>query len=444
MIAALVQWARHALVKSAPLAVAMALLALAGCASATAGNGVTTYPTIPAPTATATTATIAATATPAGSAWTRVSDLSQVASGAPATLRTRYDVFSGQDSKTSPAYFRLRRSDDFGQTWKNLTPPQISGVSYPANIGFVIGQISPLNPKVYTLTLQLYNVTCPSGSRNCQVQYVTADGGSTWSKLTPPAPGLLGAQSPISIPHGMAPLAQETRLYSLVSQEALASSGVIPPGRLVVSSDGGVTWHSADAQLAAHNLMVYGFSAASSGSTVFAVVGPPSDMTPGPLPPLALWRSDDAGATWSAAGPLPAGNTGNLVDMLAVSDQVGGTLYALTGATMQTPSLYASHTGGATWIHVADLSNEAQTSNGTMLLTAIPNGSDGSDVALDVSGVIEVWNARYTTPRAVTQPSGLMGQITTYVQPMTGGGTRLWLYGEDTNGPVYEYTTLYV
>lgn len=413
----------------------VALVALAGCGSATAkSGGVTLYPTLPVPTETA---TAAATATPTGSAWTTVSDASQMASIAPAALRTRYDVFSGQDSKTSPAYFRLRRSDDFGQTWTNLTPPQIPGVSYPANIGFVTGVMSPLNPKVYILTLQLYNAPCPSGSRHCQTQYVTTDGGATWSQITLPASGLLGAHSPISIPRGMAPLAQGTRLYSFLSAEQLAASGVVPSGRLVVSNDGGVTWSFADAQLAARNLAVYAFTAAPSGSTVYALAGAPLDTTvPGPLPPLSLWRSDDAGATWTATGPLPAGS---LLDLLAVNDQLSGTLYVLAGASTQTTGLFASHTGGATWIHVADLSASSQASYGTRLIAGL--SSVTGDVTLDVAGVIEVWNPRYTTPRAMTQSSGLYEPAATYFQPLASG-TRIWLYGQGNNGPIYEYTTL--
>lgn len=368
-----------------------------------------------------------------------MSDLSQSASVAPAALRTQYDVFSGQDSKTSAPYFRLRRSDDFGKTWTNLAPPQIAGVSYPANIGFVTGEMNPLNPKIYVLTLQLYNAPCPSGSRSCQTQYVTTDGGATWSQITLPASGLLGAHSPISIPRGMAPLAQGTRLYSLLSSEQLAASGVTPSGRLVISDDGGVTWSFADAPLATQNLSVYGFTAPPSGSTVYAVVGAPLEPGPGSQPPLSLWRSDDAGATWTATGPLP--NQG-IVSMLASASQATGyiSLYALTGSKIGSPSLYVSGNGGATWQQAAALPENPISTNQVTLLAALPNG----DLLLSDSGVIEVWDGSASAPRIVTQPCAMLGIDMAYLTPLADGSTRLWLAGYDANGSANEYTVLRV
>ncbi len=412
-------------------------MGLAGCGSSTAsGKAATGYPTLPVPTATA---TLAPTATPIGAVWTRVSDLSQAASVAPAVLRTQYDVFSGQDSKTSAPYFRLRRSDDFGQTWVNLTPPQIAGVSYPANIGYVTGEMSPLNPKVYILTLQLYNAPCPNGNRNCQIQYVTTDGGATWSHVTLPASGLLGAHSPISIPQGMAPLAQGTRLYSFLSSEQLAASGVTPSGRLVVSDDGGVTWRFTDAPLAARNLSVYGFTAPLSGSTVYAIVGAPLDSVPGPTPTLSLWRSGDAGATWTAAGALPSQYVAGL---LASVNQVNGqvSLYLLAGTKMDAPSLYASANGGATWSAPTALPENPVSTNMVTLLATLPNG----DLLLNDYGVIEVWDGTASAPRIVTQPTGLQGGDTAYLTTLADGSTRLWLAGYDANGNANEYTTIRV
>lgn len=415
----------------------MLTVALAGCGSPAANGKVATgYPTLPVPTATA---TLAPTATPIGAVWTRVSDPGQAASVAPAALRTQYDVFSGQDSKTSAPYFRLRRSDDFGKTWVNLAPPQIAGVTYPANIGFVTGEMSPLNPMVYILTLQLYNAPCPSGSRHCQTQYVTTNGGVTWSQITLPASGLLGAHSPISIPRGMAPLAQGTRLYSFLSSEQLAASGVIPSGRLVVSDDGGVTWSFADAPLAAKNLSVYGFTAPHSGSTVYAVVGAPLDSVPGPLPTLALWRSDDAGATWTATGPLPSQN---IMDLLASVNQASGkvSLYLLAGAKMSSPSLSVSGDGGATWQPAAALPDNPVSTNMVALLAGTSNGS----VLLNNSGVIEVWDGTASAPRVVTQPDGLQGGDTAYLTPLADGSIQIWLAGYDANGSANEYTTIRV
>lgn len=423
---------------AAPITVGLLMaalgLALAGCQSAKSGaGGVTIYPTIPVPTATA---TPPPTATPIGGPWTVVTNLSQVASIAPAALRTQYGVFSGQDSKSSPPYFKFQRSDDFGQTWRNLAPPQISGVVYPDNISVAIGTESPLNPNVYILTLQLQNAPCsPSGGMAlagsyCQVQYVTANGGASWRKLALPAAGLLGAFAPTMSPReAMTP--QGTRLYSFVSQVALASSGSFPPGRLIASDDGGVTWNFADGTLSANGLMVFGYAVAPTGSTVYALAGVNDpNLMPGQLPPLALWRSDDGGADWAKAGALP----GQYVDGLMVGAANGQmTAYLLAANDPKTQHLYASHDGGAHWSD-----SGVQTTAVNELLTTLPNGS----VLFDANSNIYEWDGGAQAPRAVASSPGALGPQQVWVQTQADGSTRLWMYGQGSNGPVYQYITL--
>lgn len=407
--------------------VAVIGLALAGCQGSQAGKGATTS----TPTATAPTATAAP-----GGVWTRVTSASPDASGAPATLRTQYDTFAGQTSKTSAPEFRLRRSDDFGKTWVNLTPPQIPGASYPASVSYITGMMSPLNPQVFVLTMQLTGITCPqSGGRAassiCQVQYVTADGGATWKSLALPTAGLLGFGPPIGLERS-AFVAQATRLYSDVTQIQLASSGAMPPGRLVASDDGGVTWRLVDTALVARNTPVYAFTATPSGSTVFALVGVNDPtLSPGQLPPLALWRSDDAGASWTAAGALPASDQGAMV---AASDANGQTtLYLVAGDSYNAPRLFASHDGGASWTECSEQSTEAPG-----LLGALPNGS----ILLDTANAVEEWDGSAHAPQAVAPPSGIsLGALAT-LQPQPDGSLRVWLVGSDSLGAVVEYTTI--
>jgi hypothetical protein len=412
-------------------------LTLAGCATVSGHPSATSYPTIPEPTATA---TVYATATPDLSylaAWTRVSSANLGASSGPAGLRTQYDTFAGQTSKTSAPEFRLRRSDDFGKTWVNLTPPQIPGVSYPASVFFISATMSPLNPKVVILTLQLGNVTCPQASgqkgRSCQVQYVSLDGGATWRLLALPAAGLLAVFNTLGsdLPSNLS--AQGTRLYGVINDGLLAASGVIPPGRLVASDDGGPTWRLADATLAAHNPWIYNYAAAPGGSTIFALVGPtdPFAISDG-LPPLALWRSDDAGASWKAAGALPARDQGA---MLAGYDAATGQtlLYLIAGDSYNAPRLFASRDGGAHWTMCSEQSSTAPT-----LLGALPDGS----ILLDTASAVEAWDGSASAPRPVAQRSGLSSGASATLQQQTDGSIRVWLIGGDAQGAVYEYTTL--
>ncbi len=430
------KWRVTGLIVALSLALGMAL---AGCGAVTSGQNATGYPTVPAPMATA---TLAPTATPTGAAWTQVSDLSQAPSGAPFMQRTQYDTYAGQTSKTSAPEFVLRRSDDFGKTWVNLSPPQIVGVSYPASVNYITVAQSPLNSLVALLTMQLNGGNCPQtagfqASSICQVQYLTTDGGASWQSFTPPAAGLLGFTLPLGAMRDGAFRVQGTRLYSAVSQIHLASSGTIPPGRIVVSDDSGATWRLADAALAARNLFVYDYAVAPSGSTLFALAGADdANLMPGALPSLSLWRSDDAGATWKATGALPQPVlSGMLATVDTASQRV--TLYAAASDGGKATTLVASRDGGATWATGAVAADDAQSAT-PGLLGALPDGV----ALLDGAAGIEAWDGSAGAPMLLTQPTGLQDVNAAYATRLSDGSTRLWIAGDDAQGTVYEYATL--
>ncbi len=223
----------------AALVAAVATLALAGCQL----RGAVT-PIIP-------TVTVSPTiSVPPG--WTLVTAPSQVVGIAPASLRTQYLAFAGQSTTGAPLFI-LRRTDDFGLHWTDLTPPTIAGVTSPLNIVDVIGQASPLNPRIFILTLKTQGSSCPgqaaeSGGQ-CRYQYVTTNGGVTWRPLALPVSGVLGILS--AIPSIRPPLqVQGSRLYTTVIDTAISGTGgTVPPGRLVTSVDGGATWRLADSDV---------------------------------------------------------------------------------------------------------------------------------------------------------------------------------------------------
>ncbi len=316
-------------------------------------------------------------------------------------------------------------------------------MTYPDSVNLAIGQESPINPQVFILTLQLngtnYSV-CPKNSvRVCQLQYVTANGGASWQQLSLPAPGLLGFGLPL---YSASPtiITQGTRLYSAVSQIMLAASGSPPPGRLVVSDDGGVTWKLADSTLAARGLFIYALTANPSGSTVYAIAGgvPNTNLNPGQLPPLSLWRSDDAGATWTKGGTLPSQN---YLAMLAATNPTTGqkSLYLLTyGQNSSTATLSLSADGGMTWGASISL---ASPNDPNTLLAVLPSGALllGGDGA---SGLTE-WDGKAKTVTPVTQPTGIERVDSIYLTPLQGTAVRVLLIGHDQNGQVYwEYTQL--
>lgn len=380
-----------------------------------------------------------ATAAPAGE-WTSVADLTQAPGGAPASLLTQYQVFAGQTAKGTPPVFTLRRSDDGGKTWRDLTPPPVPGGANGNTINYANGFESPLNPKIFILTVQMSRTTgCaqqgnPGGavSNPCQQQYVTADGGMTWSKVTPPSVGLI-ALAPLTAgnqpPDALA--VQGQRLYGAVSDVQLEASGIVPPGRLVVSDDAGLTWRTADAALAAKSLFVYDYAVTPEGSTIFALAGATdTTLSPGQQPTLTLWRSDDAGATWAPVGPLPGKYTAGL---LAANDASGHiTLYASVGMPDGSLRVYASTDGGATW------PNSIAVPGGGVLLSALPGGA----ALIDNNLKLESWNSGQpsATPVAQTWPSLSLASET--VQRLADGQIRVWRADNSTSTIAWSVVTI--
>ncbi|HEX8732864.1 MAG TPA: sialidase family protein [Ktedonobacterales bacterium] len=369
---------------------------------------------------------------PAG--WTLAPTSSQVASIAPASLRTQYQASAGQSATGAP-FLILRRTDDFGLHWTDLTPPATAGVMSASAIVNAIGQQSPLNPRIFILSLEMRGSPCSgqtevSGAQ-CRYQYVTADGGATWRPLTLPVPGVLGILS--AIPSIRPPTqAQGGRLYSTVTDTSVSGAdGVVPPGRIVASEDGGATWRLADGDIAARGLRVYGYAAAPSGSTVFAVTG---TATSGPT---GIWRSDNAGASWARVGPLPGVAA---LDLMATVEHSSGKalLYLEADDQANHTHLYASYTGGAPWLANIDLTALNPATGAPSFLAPLP---DGSALMGDMS-MMKVWNATMRAPRTVAPASGPIGANGFTLQPLTSGRFRVWLVGTNPAGAwFYAYTT---
>ena len=314
---------------------------------------------------------------------------------APSNPQVVYFAAAGSSTKGVAPTYLLARSDDGGVTIHHLPFPTLNGQTLDTFSPQLINLfVSPLNPQTVYLYTQVDVAACPANfaplsmrrvsrdasrsaqvndrtdtqrgsmslsSAICQPEYVSTDGGETWNLLNLPAKGLLGITPPDGNRYAPAIQAQGTRLYSTVADVELASSGVPIGGRLVVSVDGGVTWTLVDAPIAAQGLVAYDFAAAPSGSTVFVVSeNPQTAQLPTVNPDPHLWRSDDAGATWTELGYTPGASatSGGVSGMATTVSTSGQAIVYLTTFDTNSPKsstiLKASADGGKTWQQAPD------------------------------------------------------------------------------------------
>ena len=170
-----------------------------------------------------------------------------------------------------------------------------------------------------------------SGNIPCSLQYYSTDGGASWKQLTLPLRAALVnpdrmLAAPTVPPTSDVLSAQGNRLYAAAGCGPQCSG---PSDDIVTSGDGGVHWTLADQQIRAAGHYVCDFSAAPSGSDVFAITATESCGNES-APPIYLWHSADAGAHWTKVRQLPAnGWTG----MAVVSQPSGQPLLYIQHAT---------------------------------------------------------------------------------------------------------------
>ncbi len=413
-------------------------LALAGCGGQTQKAAATA--------AMATVATLSATATPSGpGVWTALTGCS----GVPNAIRVRYNA-SVQEQKGGPSIVTLQRSDDCGATWSDLTPPAIPGVTYTSNVSYMSIFTSPLNPNTAYLTLQMLQFsgaqTCPStssaaiasrSSTICQPQFVTTDGGVTWQALRLPVPGILGvlsATSPITDLRIEGMLrAQGSLLYGVVTDWSIGANSATPPGRLVVSSDGGVHWSSADSALAAQGYRVWDFAVTPTGQAIYVTAEPSNDSPRQPptyIPTLSIWSSLDGGQTWTKSGPTPGSGTesgeGGKVMFMSAGMSGGQSIVYIVATDQGQARMLASVDGGHTWQEDTQL-NYADT--GGEIFGLLGTLSDGSVVIEQPAGggPTLAWKPG-SAQRSIAQNAKLMSYFAPIFQ-QRADGLYLWLTG---------------
>lgn len=288
------------------------------------------------------------------------------------------------------APYMVRRTTDAGATWTSLNVPgktdvQVAGST--SGVEDVQVFVSPLDAKSVFLTLTFalppssLASACPtladlqsqataasagpstaplamtlprSGSIPCSLQYHSGDGGGSWKLLTLPVRAALANLAPIyAAPPVNILRAQGSRLYAAAGCGPLCQG---PGDDILTSTDGGTTWAVADHDIRAAGYYVCDFTAAPSGSDVYAFASKESCGNES-VPPIYLWHSGDAGAHWTLVGQPPA----NVSFGMAVVAQPGGAslLYAHLPRAAAQPhtiqmtndatSLKVSSDGGKTW-----------------------------------------------------------------------------------------------
>lgn len=265
---------------------------------------------------------------------------------------------SGQDSV-------LRRSNDGGKTWHNLVLPKPAFANVlnwgpggalisPEDPNFVIvgvrSQLSYSTATTCPTTLQTAQVAehggiLAYGALDCSVQYVSRDGGNTWTPISVAGIHVLPVDGFDAL------YAQDGRYYATF--DASQQPAVIG-GYRVVSSTDGVHWALVDSAPLAAAKRICGFIAVPTGSTIYATT---NTGTCGGYnsPPNHLWRSDDAGLHWNDLGQLE----GDITDFVAAEQGPNDpqpTLYMVFVTFAGSPAngsieltMHASTDGGYTW-----------------------------------------------------------------------------------------------
>lgn len=333
----------------------------------------------------------------------------------------------------------LRRSDDEGAHWKNLTLPAQTS---QADVALLMINAGDAQNVFLLLTFQQSASACsgnqaPTGAINafsgysCQLSYDSTDGGSHWGLMRWSAQagrsGAVGSVGEI--------IAQGNHLYSLIYDQNQQESLV---ERLIMSADGGATWQFADETLRAQGQGLCSFTAAPTGSSLFALVQSGSctqsigylrsnTVYPQARSVVAVWRSDDGGAHWMRVNGFPyqqpdtqsltaVGGTGGAQPTLFAAAGVGSTYQRLVSAD-----------GGKTWEQLptrglpsgTDVSyyTQAVLSDGSVLM---PVQVAGNSIAFFA------WKPGDHPWRQVTAPY-VGDPIDVVVVPSAGGHDTLWL-----------------
>ncbi len=222
----------------------------------------------------------------AGRTWNPIFDAEHVGSiGAIAVAPSNPNVIyvgSGEaDMRSDIAYGNgMYKSTDGGKTWSHI------GLDDTMQIGSIV--VDPTNADI-AYVAALGHAYGPNAMRGV---FKTTDGGKTWTKV------LYKNANTGAIDLSIDPQHPET-IYAALWQTRRPPWNIYPPSNgpgsgLYKSTDGGKTWSQLTNGLPKHVGRIGVAVAPSQPSTVYAQVDTPTNVATG-----GLYRSDDAGATWT-------------------------------------------------------------------------------------------------------------------------------------------------
>lgn len=221
----------------------------------------------------------------------------------------------------------LQRSTDGGKTYSSLALPktdlsQIDSMSIAVSpldashifvtLGGKKGDQGCLPPNNPYPAIAMHGGVLASGYVPCAEQYMSVDGGHTWTHPKLPTGGVIGGLNMMRSVQGAygdmsyVIQAQGQRLYAAMAFDNMSGSLVDSPGvRLIASDDGGATWRFVDAGLPTSNRYICDFAASPIPAILYAVTADGVECNSEAYPSLSLYRSANGGLSWSRVRSLP-------------------------------------------------------------------------------------------------------------------------------------------